>query len=225
MIRNVIFDLDGTLVDSAPVCADILSEMLHDRGSTRRISVADATPFLSRGGKHMISGLLGADCADPELEIADFRTRYLHHPTPPESLYPGVFEGLGQLAAAGLTLGICSNKPQKLCQKVLSDLGLVRHFSTILGGAPGRLSKPNPQLLEMTLEELGALPEHCLFVGDSEIDHAAAEAVGIAFLLVNYGYSDERWDRLGLIQFSNFPDVVKLILEVHQSRRTWRRAA
>jgi|tagenome__1003787_1003787.scaffolds.fasta_scaffold20973816_4 phosphoglycolate phosphatase len=225
MTASIIFDLDGTLVDSSAVCAAILSDMLRDRGSARVITGSEAMPFLSKGGTAMVSGLLGAACLDATADIAEFRARYAQLTTPRDSLYHGVDEGLRKLFRAGLKLAICSNKPQNLCEKVLSDVGIAHLFTTVMGGGPGRPPKPHTFLLDRTLEQLGSTASNCMFVGDSELDFAIAASTSIPFLFVSYGYAEQGWNRPELVQFGSFLDLVDHILASRQTRRRDRQAA
>ena len=123
---DIIFDLDGTLVDSAPHIAAILSQV-----AGRDIQASEARHYLTQGGEQLVSALLGDDNLDANL--AQFRALYLSAPTP-DCLYPGVRDGLDRLVAAGRSLAICSNKPQILCDKVVADLAL-DHFALVLGSA------------------------------------------------------------------------------------------
>lgn len=193
MIRHVIFDLDGTLVDSCPVCIDILAEMLVERGVERKIVPAEARAYLSRGGLDMVRGLLGPSCLDPVADLADFRARYQLRRTPAESLFRGVAEGLDRMQSSGFVLSICSNKPQNLCNKVLEDTGLADHFALVVGTQVGLLPKPAPDLLNKILAGLGTVPDECIFVGDSELDHAVARNAAIPFHFMTYGYATEGW--------------------------------
>lgn len=221
MSECVIFDLDGTLVDSALVCADILTGMLAARGSMRTISPAQTKPFLSRGGTRMVAALLANECGDPELEIAEFRRRYAETATPPESLYPGVRAGLIALTAGGRRLAICSNKPQPLCDKVLADLDLADMFEVVVGWRAGFRAKPAIDLLDLTLLRLRLTAERCVYVGDSELDHAVAKAAGIPFHFVTYGYAELGWSARRLTRHDRFDHVVAAILdaEVRPRRR------
>lgn len=193
LIRHVIFDLDGTLVDSCAVCVDILSDILIERGSTRAIDPVEARRYMSRGGLDMVAGLLGSACSDPVADLADFRTRYKGRRTPTESLFPGVADGLARMKDAGFVLSICSNKPQVLCEKVLEDTGLEQYFTSVVGGRVGVRPKPAPDLLDALLADLGAVPGECLFVGDSELDHAIARDASIPFHFLSYGYAAADW--------------------------------
>lgn len=187
---GVIFDLDGTLVDSVPMSLSILNAMLEERGSARRITYETALPFASFGGLALVSGLLGEDSDDPEADLAIFRKRYVATPTPPESIYPGIADLLADLAAAGLRLAVCSNKPQHLCEKVLSELGIAGHFAVVMGSIPALPAKPAPDMLDETLRQLGLAAESCVLVGDSEVDIALARTRGMDCLFVTYGYGN-----------------------------------
>lgn len=193
MRGDVIFDLDGTLVDSCGVCVEILTGMLRDRGSTHTIDPAGARFLMSHGGARMVSELLGPSCRDPEQELQEFRRRYRDYRTPPEALFPGVFAGLTRMRDAGFRLSICSNKPQDLCESTTQQTGIAHFFDKIVGGAEGRAPKPAPDLLELVMQGVGARRESCIFVGDSELDYAIARDAGLPFVLMTYGYAEPGW--------------------------------
>lgn len=211
MIDHVVFDLDGTLVDSAVVCVEILNEMLADRGSARVITVDSAAVHMSTGGTHMVAALLAEDCGDPLAEIAEFRNRYGSRKTPADCLFPGVREGLERLVSLGFRLAICSNKPQSLCDKVLVDTGLAPLFDIVVGGAAGLRPKPETDLMDATLRRLGVSAERCVFVGDSDLDHAVACATAVPFLFVTYGYAQSGWDAPDLVRIDSFAEVADRI--------------
>ncbi|MEG3087841.1 HAD family hydrolase [Sphingomonas sp. PB4P5] len=215
MIRHIIFDLDGTLVDSCATCVDILSDILVERGSGQTIDLAAARAYMSRGGLEMVAGLLGPACADPASDLADFRARYRVRDTPMGSVYPGVAEGLYRLQAAGFILSICSNKPQELCEKVLSDTGLADHFALVIGAQAGRRPKPAPDLLAATLAGLGAVPAECLFVGDSELDYQIARDARIPFNFLTYGYAEDGWLPAVGATFDSFRALTETLLAQH----------
>jgi phosphoglycolate phosphatase len=189
VIRQVIFDLDGTLVDSCTVCVQILGDMLVDRGSDHTIDPITARPWMSLGGAPMVAALLGPACVDPERDILEFRARYRETPTPPDALFAGVAEGLRHFRDAGFSLSICSNKPQELCEQVLADTGIGGLFGTVVGLRKGLRAKPEMDLLHTTLEALRATPSECVYVGDSEVDHAVASKAGMPFVFMSYGYA------------------------------------
>jgi phosphoglycolate phosphatase len=189
MRHHLIFDLDGTLVDSCAICCEIVGTMLAARGSRQRIDAIAARSWMSIGGAKMIAALLGDDCGDPAAEIAEFRRIYAEKQTRPETLFPHVASGLARLRAAGHSLSICSNKPQNLVDKVLADTGIAPLFASVVGQRPDLRPKPAPDMLDTVLAELGASCQECLFIGDSELDHQVAENAGMGFLFVTYGYA------------------------------------
>lgn len=213
MIRHVIFDLDGTLVDSCGLCVGILTAMLRDRGSDHTIDVNFARPFMSHGGERMIAALLGPACGNAAAELADFRTRYEVTTTPVQALFAGVGESLASLRDAGVRMAICSNKPQNLCEQVLEDTGLTHFFDVVVGRRPGLQPKPAMDLLEVTLDELGANPEGCLFVGDSALDKAVADAASIPFIFLSYGYAEAGWVPYDSDQFDCFIKMTSAIVQ------------
>lgn len=187
-LRGLIFDLDGTLVDSVRITVAIIDAMLADRGIADRADPAVARAMDAIGGAAMIAAVMGPHCRDPAVEIAEFRARHAVVATPPGLAFPGVAAVLAQLADAGVAMAICSNKPQALCEKILADLGLARHFATIVGARPDLPRKPAPDGAQLALAALGADPGDCLYVGDSPVDVATAAAVGLPVALVAWGY-------------------------------------
>lgn len=187
-MRAAIFDLDGTLVDSAGMCTAILNAMLRERGGADVLSRDDVVPHLSAGGARMMAALLGRHCGDAGQAIAEFRARYSAMPTPEDCLYPEVRAGLHLLHRRGVRLGICSNKPQALCDKILAELDLGRLFTAIIGGRAALPPKPAPDLLVEAMRGMGVCAQAARFVGDSALDAACARAAGVGFIGVTYGY-------------------------------------
>ena len=185
---DIIFDLDGTLVDSAPHIAAILSEV-----AGRSIDPAQTRQYLTKGGEQLISALLGDDNLDENL--AKFRQLYFSLATP-NCLYPGVREGLDRLASSGRTMALCSNKPQILCGKVVAELRL-DHFALILG------SIGKPCIIPLTA---------ALYVGDSKVDQETAAVTGIAFAFVTYGYAEPGFTT-DAPSFDTFAEVVDFALQ------------
>jgi len=189
----LIFDLDGTLIDSNAACVTILGEMLRARGSANIIDEHQATTYMSRGGREMVRALLADACQDPEADLLEFRQRYARHTTSRETLFPGVERGLQALAEAGFLMAICSNKPQALCEKVLSDTGLTPRFQTIVGSRPELPPKPEPDLLDCVLSAHHLARGQGILIGDSEIDYAVARNAGMPFHFLSWGYAEAGW--------------------------------
>jgi phosphoglycolate phosphatase len=210
-IAAVIFDLDGTLVDSVPHSLSIINAMLAQRGSARRISYDEALPFASSGGLALIEGLMADDCRDAHEDLAIFRQFCLATPTPAESIYPGVADMVAGLTAQGTRLAICSNKPQHLCEKVLEDLGLAPHFSVVVGSRTDVPAKPAPDMLDVTLARLEAQAHECIFVGDSEVDEALAATRTMDFLFITHGYGNCSANVRPEVRFDTVPDLATFL--------------
>ncbi|MFC0153340.1 phosphoglycolate phosphatase [Xanthomonas dyei] len=185
----VIFDLDGTLVDSAPNIAEALNATLHELGlqqfseATIRgwigegVHVLLATALREAGGTH------DADTAMPVM-MRHYEASLLHNP----QLYPGVGEALVGLREAGATLALCTNKPSRFIAPLLEHLGIAAHFSSVLGGDSLPQRKPDAAPLLHLARQFQHAPQQCLMVGDSATDAAAANAAAMPLAMVCYGY-------------------------------------
>jgi phosphoglycolate phosphatase len=209
---RVLFDLDGTLIDSVPLCADLVNEMLAARGAKVRISQAEARPYVTTGGRRMLQSLLGECCGDPDEALAGFRARYAARPTDPACLFPGAGEALEELRRAGFGLALWSNKAQELCTKVIAELGLSDLFDAVVGSGPDVPLKPDLTGLRLAL---GDMPRGlCCSVGDSEPDWRVAQAAGLPLILMTFGYGDynREWPGARLCNsFSELPAAVEAL--------------
>lgn len=187
-LRHILFDLDGTLIDSVRLTCTIINNMLAGRGIAFRADPAVARAMDAIGGEAMIAAVMGAHCRDPSREIAQFRAKHAVVETPNDLAFPGVAKALAELAQAGVTMAICSNKPQYLCDKILADLGLARYFAAIVGARPDLPRKPAPDGALLAMAALAADPAATLYVGDSPVDVATARATGLDVALVEWGY-------------------------------------
>ena len=208
---SLIVDLDGTLIDSAPLIAGIVNRMLADRGVSRIVEPAEARAYLTQGGSQLVTALLGSNLVDLTDDLADFRTRYAVLDTPAECLFPGVRGGLLALSDLGVRMAICSNKPQPLCDKIVAELGLADHFAAIVGSLDTLPLKPAPALALRALAQLGTAAADCLYVGDSDVDRQTAASAGIGFLFVTYGYAESDQQIDALARFNRFDQLAPYI--------------
>ena len=185
----LVFDLDGTLVDSLPDLRAALNEML--RGLARHELSADQVRRMIGDGTHaLVERALRATGEVAELENAHqrFLTFYQATPTRLSRLYPRVATTLRSLTESGARLGICTNKQQTATFAVLQGFNIAKYFEVIVGGDVVSFRKPDPRHLLAALEQLGASPDEAVMVGDSENDYAAGRGAGAAVILMRYGY-------------------------------------
>lgn len=191
--RAIIFDLDGTLIDSAPDLADALNSVLRSEG-LREQALADVKGMVGAGAKVLIQRGFAANgkaLSEPEAErllpafIADYRARA----TDKTRLMPGAQRLLTELAAAGIGLGLCTNKPEDISRQILEDFAIASLFGSIVGGDTTPAKKPDPRPLLHSLAELRCAADEALMVGDSAADAGVARAAGTRLALVTFGYS------------------------------------
>ncbi len=214
-VKAVIFDLDGTLVDSAHVCACVFNAMLAERGLKVALNAQAIQSTLSIGGVEMIRGVFGQYSINPSADLIEFRLRYAAMPTPAESLYPGVVDALTQLAFSGIRLGLCTKKPEALTHKVLEELKIARFFEAVSCGDSTQHPKPDARHLLGVLTTLNASPSDALMVGDSHVDFELAANAQVRFAFARYGYA-EGAVREGLcdISFDRLDQLPELIAAI-----------
>lgn len=187
MQSAVLFDLDGTLVDSAADIARALSSLRLARGGGA-LRASDVRPLVSLGAEVLLQRTLGSLATNAADDLAAFRASLGGLVADPSALYPGAISALETLASSGHILAIVTNKPEALSRNLLTQLGLVDHLAAIIGGDTAAKAKPHPEPLIMALETIGIPPERAVFVGDSPIDAQAARACAIPFILFEGGY-------------------------------------
>lgn len=186
---SVIFDLDGTLIDSAADIHAGANRALAAEGLAP-LSYAQVRSFIGKGVPHLIERLLEAS-GQPTAGalhtrvMADFTHGY-ETAVALTTCYPGVIAALEALSARGYRLGLCTNKPLAPTHAVLRHLGLAPFFGAVFGGDSLPTRKPDPAPLHATAAALGSRP--VIYVGDSEIDAETAQAAGVPFLLFTEGY-------------------------------------
>ena len=185
----VVFDLDGTLADSVPTIALALNRLREGRGLAPW-PVARFRPWVSRGAPALVGAAFELGAAADDDRVAEFREVYAALPASADDLYPGIADALARLRAAGAVLGVCTNKPQRLSEKLLAESGIARHFAALVGGDAVAQAKPHPAHLRQTLAAMGCQGQPFAFVGDSSIDADAARAAGARFLWASWGYAD-----------------------------------
>ena len=189
MVPVVVFDLDGTLADSAPSISLALNQLRGERGLAPW-PAARVRPWVSRGASALVGAALDLDTPAGAGDVAAFRKIYAALPASADDLYPGIADALARLREAGATLGVCTNKPQRLSEKVLDGAGIAHCFAAVVGGDAVRQAKPHPAHLRQTLAEMGCVDRPFAFVGDSSVDADASDAAGARFFWASWGYAD-----------------------------------
>ena len=187
MRSAIVFDLDGTLIDSLPDIQNAMNTVLAPRGISA-LSLDETNQFTGRGVDHLLMRVAETRdlASDAEREIkAAFLEAYetAFELTKP---YPGVTEALAKLKSEGHRIGLCTNKPSKPAIAVLQAVGLLSFFDTMICGDSLTSRKPDPEPLVAAFTALGEC--RGLYVGDSEVDADTAEAAQIPFALFTEGY-------------------------------------
>ena len=185
-IRAVLFDLDGTLVDSAPDLREALNALLRAIGR-RQVSLEETIGFVGDGAAKLVEP--ASETALPDLVSRFLRLYSGANAIRKTTVFPGAQAMLSTLRARGLRLAICTNKPFRPAAAVLSALKLDGYFDEVLGGDSLPQRKPDPAPALELARRLGVAPASALFVGDSEIDAQAARAAGMRFVAVSFGYA------------------------------------
>ena len=195
-VELVLFDLDGTLVDSVPSLALAIDQMLEQLGREAAGEVR-VRQWVGNGAPMLVArALSGGRAIDAELDpalqqraLALFLEAYSDCADHAAALYPGVVEALATMQRRGIALALVTNKPERFIAPLLQSLGIAEYFSLCIGGDTLAAKKPDPLPLQHCIESLGATPSSTLMVGDSAADVEAARAAAVKVAAVSYGYS------------------------------------
>ncbi len=202
----LVFDLDGTLADTAGDLVKALNHILA-REAIPAVSVAEARNWVGAGARALIErGFSSADRALPREQLdrfyVDFLAYYEAHICDESRLYPGVVQALDRCADAGFAFAVCTNKIERAAKELLGALGVDTRFRAICGQdtfrADGRaIAKPDPRALLFTVARAGGDAARCVMVGDSATDIATAKAARVPVVAVDFGYADMPVTELG----------------------------
>lgn len=191
---TIVFDLDGTLVDTAP---DLLASLNHslEAGGAARAEASRFREFVGFGGKVMIERAFTAQqrplaAVEHDRLLALFLQHYSAGIPGESRPYPGVVEALDRFRDAGWLLAICTNKYEENSLRLIEALGLSSYFSAICGQDSFAFRKPDPRHLTETIARAGGNADAALMVGDSRTDIDTAKAAGIPVVAVDFGYTD-----------------------------------
>jgi phosphoglycolate phosphatase len=217
---TIIFDLDGTLVDTAPDLIDTLNVVLAREGLPA-VPYDIARALIGHGARRMIeSGLAiaGRTSADGDVDrmFADFIAHYADHVADRSQPFPGVEAALDILAARGCTFAVCTNKLEWLSVRLLDALGLAGRFAAICGQDTFAVMKPHPDALLGTLRRAGGNREQAVMVGDSQTDIATARAALLPVVAVDFGYTEVPVVELDpdkiISTYNALPGVIEILL-------------
>ncbi len=218
----MVFDLDGTLVDSAPDLADALDLLLTEQGAPP-LGLEVGRSLIGHGISNLVAkGLersgLKLDGSELERRIKRFHEIYAANLSRKTVAYPGVKEGLAQFQEQGFRLAVCTNKLERYSRQILDDLKLAHHFDQVAGPDTFGIAKPDPRHLLMTIGSLDGSGKPALMIGDSEVDVALAKAAGIPVIAVTYGYAKSPLEALApdalVDRFDQLPQSVGRLLGV-----------
>lgn len=225
MIDSVVFDLDGTLIDSLPDVLASLNLLLAEE-KRRPLKVKELRSLVGRGVNPMVEDaydITGKAIASPA-ELEDAVHRYIGHykanPVGHTVIFPSVIDTLGKLKEDGFRMGICTNKPYEMTLLVLEGLGINIFFDGVTGGDNLQFNKPDPRHILTTLELMKSGPSRAVMVGDSRIDAEAGRNAGLSVIAVAYGYRSEPVESLGadvvIDDFGQLPQAITQLCPVQE---------
>jgi phosphoglycolate phosphatase len=214
-VRALIFDLDGTLIDSKRDLIHSVNAMLRELGRVELAEDAIAS-YIGHGAPQLVGSALGKGATTEEVQhgLQFFLGYYEEHKMDTTCAYPGVAETLEKLAA--LPMAVLTNKPVRISVRILDSLGLSKYFRAIYGGNSFESKKPDPLGANTILREFRAAPQEGLLIGDSEVDIQTARNAGTLAAAVNYGFGiHDRAANPADVYLDNFNELAPLLIRDH----------
>lgn len=192
-LPTIVFDLDGTLVETAPDLVDTLN-FVFEREGIPPVPFEEARTFVGHGARAMITRGLDAEGRTVTPQVLDklfndFIDYYTAHVADRSYPFPGVIEALDALSERGHRLAVCTNKFEKQSLLLLDALKMKSRFAAIVGQDTFMIAKPDPEVLRRTILAAGGDPAHAVMIGDSETDILTARAAELPVVAVDFGYS------------------------------------
>lgn len=217
---TLLFDLDGTLIHSAPDLRVAVNKVLaeHDR---RALSDEEIMRMVGNGARKLMERAWDATGAPAGDTLDALLDRFMHHymeaPADLTRPFEGVVETLEALRTAGCRMAVVTNKPQAPTEQAMDALDLTRHFDAIVGGGATPELKPHPAPLQEALDRMGVTAAEAIMVGDSPNDTEAAQALGLPSVCVTFGYRRCSLDELGadllIERFADLPEALARLVE------------
>ncbi|MEM9881108.1 MAG: phosphoglycolate phosphatase [Pseudomonadota bacterium] len=215
--KAVIFDLDGTLVDTAPDLAGALNHCLVSDGH-QPFSVDEVRRLIGHGADALLRAAYQAKegAAPNAARLQAILKRYLGyyraHIADHSQVFDGVVDVLETLCADNIKLGLCTNKPHDMALALLRHLGWMRYFGSVIGGDALAVKKPDAKHVLAVARALETPAEDCFYVGDSEVDYAAATAAEIPAVIVTFGYRNTAIsDMPGAITLDHYDALLQIL--------------
>jgi phosphoglycolate phosphatase len=212
-IKTVVFDFDGTLVDTAPIIQTLLNELRAEFNMTP-LPPKTYSPWMSLGGTTLVRNSL--ELTDPDeikKYLVEFRARYIKLPGTVSPLFKNVREGLELLSKNNIQIALCTNKPQSLIDKITEDWGITSYFNFMTTGKDDLTDKPNPRKLLTCIEQLNSTLEQSIFIGDACLDKITADNAKTKFGLFAGGYNDGVDESQCDIVFDDYLEFAHTILK------------
>ncbi|MFA7639126.1 MAG: HAD family hydrolase [Parvibaculum sp.] len=223
MRPTLLFDLDGTLADTAADLCETLNVILELHGR-ERVSEARVRHLVGGGARLLLERGFretGEEASEELLDqtLAEYLDYYERHIADHTKLWPGMRDQLDRLADAGALMAVCTNKVEGLSRKLIETLGIDHYFPVVIGGDTLPLKKPDPEHLLEAIRQLGGNKAHAVMVGDSEADIYAAKNAGIPSICVTFGYTRIPVAELGadvtIDHYDEFPAALAKLLPTH----------
>ncbi len=222
---RLIFDLDGTLIDSAPDLCHAANRMLAELHGAEPIPVETFATFIGQGlPKQLERSLRHAGIDNPTEEefqraLETFKKYYGEEPAKRTIVFEGVREALDELKARGAKMAVCTNKSEDLAWEALKGLDMAHYFDALVGGETLPVRKPHPEPLHECARRLGEDAGPVCYVGDSETDEEAAHAAGYPLILYTGGYSKKPLEEIEAVaRFDHFSQLPGVVQRLHAAR-------
>ena len=217
-VRAVLFDLDGTLVDTAPDLVGCVQDVMRARG-TRPLPFKTLRHYVSRGMRGLLTAAYGADFIDSEQYpgvLEHCLKLYSGRLAEQSGLFPGMRRVLDRLAAQRISWGVVTNKPEYLTRPLLEALDLARECAVTVGGGTTNHTKPHPEPMLFAARQLALKPQACVLLGDDPRDIQAARSAGMSALAAAWGYFPPEedlsaWGAAAILQTP--PDLLEWLKE------------
>tara|TARA_B100000780_G_C21081389_1_gene435472 strand:+ start:181 stop:810 length:630 start_codon:yes stop_codon:yes gene_type:complete len=206
LVKLVIFDLDGTLVDSDKTVIRLLNTIREDL-NLPTLKIKDISLYLSLGGEEMIKKTI-ANEIDTKHYLEIFRQRYLDDSLDNENLFDGVIDYLNHLKSKGIQMAVFTNKPKDLTIKTLNRHQIYDFFNYIVTRDDVDFKKPDPDGCHKIIKMSSISPENIIMIGDSELDQKAANSASISFLHHNVSSHNRLLGTKNIKVFNNFNDLI-----------------